>query len=305
MHDDACHAGPLPCGHFGRRRFMVLRVGVAPDPTTSPHQWTMAKSGKVSRQQSLQCGRSTPPARTSSSRSRPSRSAARSTAVYASLWNLRAVAERSFARRDQASVAMGLAIVAAYDVEADMAASAVLVTRVLTTDAVYGYSLSVQGGNNLVTNPDPGTHSETAIAALISDVEPIAFTITRYARQGWPRAHGARAHPRAAGPARRDHADGRAGLLPSEARLLRAGLQGGLRRHHQAQGPGSGGQGPGDESAGGQASPRVRRGLWRATRSRWRSGRRRPGCGDGGRRGVVDGAFRGGGRGGRIRTPVR
>ena len=109
-------------------------------------------------------------------------------AVYASLWKLRAVAERSFARIDQASVAMGLAIVPAYDIEADVAANAVVVTRVLNTDAVYGYSLSVQLGNNLVTNPDPGTHSETAIAAFISDVEPISFTVTRYARpaQGGP-----------------------------------------------------------------------------------------------------------------------
>ena len=102
--------------------------------------------------------------------------------VYASLWNLRAVAERSFARIDQSSVAMGLAIVPAYDTESDVAANAVVVTRVLNTDAVYGYSLSIQQGNNLVTNPNPGTFSETMIAGFISDQEPLSFTVTRYAK---------------------------------------------------------------------------------------------------------------------------
>ena len=102
--------------------------------------------------------------------------------VYASLWNRRAIDERSFARIDQATVAMGLAVVAAYDTESDVVANAVVVTRVLNTDAVYGYSLSVQQGNNLVTNPNPGTHSEVTIAAFISDAEPISFTTTRFAK---------------------------------------------------------------------------------------------------------------------------
>ena len=38
-----------------------------------------------------------------------------------------------------------------------------IITRVLNTDGVYGYSLSVQEGNNLITNPDPGTYSEITI----------------------------------------------------------------------------------------------------------------------------------------------
>ena len=57
----------------------------------------------------------------------------------------------------------------AYDIESEVAANAVVVTRVLNTDDVYGYSLSVQEGNNLVTNPDPGTYSEVTIAGFISD----------------------------------------------------------------------------------------------------------------------------------------
>jgi phosphoenolpyruvate synthase/pyruvate phosphate dikinase len=102
--------------------------------------------------------------------------------VYASLWNKRAIEERSFARIDQSSVAMGLAIVPAYDLESDIAANAVIVTRVLNTDDVYGYSLSVQQGNNLVTNPDPGTYSEVTIAGFISDTEPVSLTVTRFAK---------------------------------------------------------------------------------------------------------------------------
>ncbi|WP_344092543.1 PEP/pyruvate-binding domain-containing protein [Microbacterium deminutum] len=102
--------------------------------------------------------------------------------VYASLWNKRAVEERSFARIDQDSVAMGLAIVPAYDAESDVAANAVVVTRVLNTDGVYGYSVSAQQGNNLVTNPNPGTYSEITIAAFISDDEPTSLTVTRFAK---------------------------------------------------------------------------------------------------------------------------
>lgn len=102
--------------------------------------------------------------------------------VYASLWNQRAVEERSFARIDQRSVAMGLAVVAAYDSESEVATNAVVVTRILNTTAVFGYSLSVQDGNNLVTNPDPGSHSEVTVAGFISDDEPVSLTVTRFAQ---------------------------------------------------------------------------------------------------------------------------
>ena len=40
----------------------------------------------------------------------------------------------------------------------------------------------MQQGNNLVTNPDPGTHSEVTIAGFISDAEPASLTVTRYAK---------------------------------------------------------------------------------------------------------------------------
>jgi len=77
---------------------------------------------------------------------------------------------------------MGIAIVPAYDTESDVAANAVVVTRVLNTQDVYGYSLSVQQGNNLVTNPDAGTWSEVTIAGFYSDDEPISLTVTRFAK---------------------------------------------------------------------------------------------------------------------------
>ncbi len=102
--------------------------------------------------------------------------------VYASLWNQRAVEERTFARIDHATVAMGLSVVAAYDTESDVSANAVIVTRVLNTQGVYGYTMSVQVGNNLVTNPDPGTQTEVTVAALGLGDEPTSLTITRFAQ---------------------------------------------------------------------------------------------------------------------------
>jgi len=102
--------------------------------------------------------------------------------VYASLWNKRAIEERFFARIDQTDIAMGLAIVPAYDLVSEIAANTVVVTRVLNTDDVFGYSLSVQDGNNLVTNPDPGTHSEVIVAAFIGGDEPTSLTVTRFAK---------------------------------------------------------------------------------------------------------------------------
>ncbi|WP_338848593.1 PEP/pyruvate-binding domain-containing protein [Massilia sp. W12] len=99
-------------------------------------------------------------------------------AVYASLWNPRALVERSYARLDHASAGMGIAVNPSYG---DEAANMVLVTRVLGSD-VYGYSLSTQVGENLVTNPTPGTISEYTIAAFSDATRPPRFTTTRYAK---------------------------------------------------------------------------------------------------------------------------
>lgn len=102
--------------------------------------------------------------------------------VYASLWNQRAIEERSFARIDHASVAMGAAVVPSYDLESEVAANAVVITRVVNATGVHGYSLSIQKGNNLVTNPDPGTWTEVTVAAIGLGDEPTSLTVTRYAK---------------------------------------------------------------------------------------------------------------------------
>lgn len=102
--------------------------------------------------------------------------------VYASLWNQRAIEERSNARIDHATVAMGLSVVPSYDAESDIDANAVVVTRVLNAAGIYGYSLSIQDGNNLVTNPDLGTQTESTIAAFGTGDEPTSFTVVRFAK---------------------------------------------------------------------------------------------------------------------------
>lgn len=101
--------------------------------------------------------------------------------VYASLWNKRAIEERSFARIDHASVAMGLAIMPAYANESPVVANSVVVTRVINSPDILGYSLSVQKDNNTVTNPTPGTWSEVSIAAMGLTGDP-TFTTMRFAK---------------------------------------------------------------------------------------------------------------------------
>lgn len=101
--------------------------------------------------------------------------------VYASLWNPRAIEERSFARLDHATAAMGLAVVPAYDTEDDVAQNGVLITRVVNAGDLLGYLLSLQVGNNLVTNPTPGTLAETTFA-VFGDVERATrFSLARHA----------------------------------------------------------------------------------------------------------------------------
>ncbi len=100
-------------------------------------------------------------------------------AVYASLWNSRALVERTFGRLDHVTAGMGITINPSYG---DEQANLVLVTRVIGTDAVYGYTLSVQKGENLVTNPLPGTITEFDVALFSDGQRPPRFTTTRYAK---------------------------------------------------------------------------------------------------------------------------
>jgi Pyruvate phosphate dikinase, AMP/ATP-binding domain len=103
-------------------------------------------------------------------------------AVYASLWNVRAVEERSFARLDHATSAMGLAVVPAYDTTENVVANGVIITRILNGADVLGYTVTSQEGNNLVTNPDPGTIAQLAVITFsATPTRPDRVTIARYA----------------------------------------------------------------------------------------------------------------------------
>ena len=100
--------------------------------------------------------------------------------VYASLWNPRAIEERSFARLDHVFASMGLAVVPAYDTESVVAANGVLITRAVNSDFL-AYTLSIQKDNNLVTNPDPSTISQMTYATFSDGARPTRFTVARFA----------------------------------------------------------------------------------------------------------------------------
>ncbi|MBI5534481.1 MAG: hypothetical protein HY898_17280 [Deltaproteobacteria bacterium] len=101
--------------------------------------------------------------------------------AYASTWNVRAIAERSFARLDHATAGMGIAINAKYDRESPVADNSVAVTRVIGSEGVAGYTFASQQGNNLVTNPTPGTVAETVVAAFSGEFDAATFMVLRYA----------------------------------------------------------------------------------------------------------------------------
>ncbi|MDF1564685.1 MAG: PEP/pyruvate-binding domain-containing protein [Deltaproteobacteria bacterium] len=101
--------------------------------------------------------------------------------VYASLWNRRAVEERSYARVDHATAGMGLAIVPRYRQLGDIVANVVVITRPINASGVFGYTLSSQRGNSLVTNPEPGTHAESIAVGLLP-YEEATFSVVRFAR---------------------------------------------------------------------------------------------------------------------------
>jgi hypothetical protein len=106
--------------------------------------------------------------------------------VYASLWNKRAVEERSYAHINHLTAGMGIAVNQSYNFrhkteDVEEIANAVLITRVLAGNGVFGYQMSLNTKDNLVTNPTPGTQSEVVIATFIGDEKP-QYTVTQYAR---------------------------------------------------------------------------------------------------------------------------
>lgn len=48
-------------------------------------------------------------------------------------------------------------------------------------EGLFGYSFSTQVGNNLVTNPEPGSYAENVIAGFVDPLRPPTFTVTRFA----------------------------------------------------------------------------------------------------------------------------
>jgi hypothetical protein len=107
--------------------------------------------------------------------------------VYASLWNKRAIEERNFARINQQSATMGIAINLGYDFrkkteDIKEIANAVLVTIIINAKGVYGYRLSVNTKDNLVTNPTPQTQSEIVLATFLGLREKPQYSYIQFAK---------------------------------------------------------------------------------------------------------------------------
>lgn len=105
-------------------------------------------------------------------------------ASYASLWNLRAVRERSFKRFDHRTASMGLSVQTAYKFRKGpkIKANSVLLTRVLGTQSVYGMQISTQVKNGLVTNPVPNTKAELAVLGFDNSGKNVGISILQYAK---------------------------------------------------------------------------------------------------------------------------
>lgn len=105
-------------------------------------------------------------------------------AVYASLWSLRAVRERSYRRFDHRYAQMGLAIQPTYKFrpETSITANSVLITRVIGATSVYGQQASNQVGNGLVTNPTPNTRSELLNITFQSNETNFGINIIQFAK---------------------------------------------------------------------------------------------------------------------------
>jgi hypothetical protein len=157
-------------------------------------------------------------------------------AVFASTWNKRAIEERTFARLDHATALMGFAIVADYELEEPVAANAVVVTRVLATPNVYGYTLAPEGQrarHQPRARDDRGEHHRGLQRARRAAV--LRRHALRDPRRGRASASFPRPLGREAPRARRDHAHRGGRLLPGPPGLLRARLP--LRACRPGQGP--------------------------------------------------------------------
>ena len=155
---------------------------------------------------------------------------------------------------------MGLAIVPEYDIESEVAANAVVVTRVLNTDDVFGYSCRSRRATTWSPTPTRDL-SEVTIAGFISDDEPTSFTVTRFAkptprRRRAPRRCCRRADARAGRPRQAGenaYCRARPGYYPGECDFVTATTRRSLARPRV--------QDPRERAFGLQAGARVRRQL--------------------------------------------
>ncbi|KNC99670.1 uncharacterized protein SPPG_05052 [Spizellomyces punctatus DAOM BR117] len=102
--------------------------------------------------------------------------------VYASLYNVRGIEERRFARIE-GGITMGIAVVPKYARESPVLANSVVVTKIqdATQRDLAGYTIGSQELNGLVTNPEPGTLSEMTWAIQAIRGRPVAFNTLRQA----------------------------------------------------------------------------------------------------------------------------
>ncbi|TPX61582.1 hypothetical protein SpCBS45565_g07216 [Spizellomyces sp. 'palustris'] len=102
--------------------------------------------------------------------------------VYASLYNVRGVEERRFARIE-GGITMGIAVVPKYAHESPIKANSVIVTKIqeATQRDLAGYTIGSQELNGLVTNPEPGSLAEMTWAIQAIREQPVAFNTLRQA----------------------------------------------------------------------------------------------------------------------------
>ncbi len=100
--------------------------------------------------------------------------------VWASLWNLRAVEEREFQKIDHFKSAMGVLLHRSFPNEQ---ANGVAVTRNLFDPNWPGFYVNAQIGENLVTNPLPGTVPDEFLVSAIGPSGEYEAQYVRYSNQ--------------------------------------------------------------------------------------------------------------------------
>jgi hypothetical protein len=101
--------------------------------------------------------------------------------VYGSLYNARAIQERTYARYVHDTCLMGISVVSKYGELGSVTGNAVAVTKLPSLSTHTGYSYSLQDADNDVTNPIIGTISETSLAIFNPNDNSFEWQVQRYA----------------------------------------------------------------------------------------------------------------------------